>query len=183
MRVSGSLFTFSELSASIADATFTANSGSIPNTNECVTVESASLYAKIVPIVGSSKRYPFYDELVPSGSISGSFQTLTYSFSTNTPEEATWLFEIVLNGNIIVSEGTAVPETIINVQIGDQIAAYLTLFEGPITTCEAGYLAYLTAELNGVTNTSITNCPAASIGIFTVSSGDEWKISGIGGTI
>jgi hypothetical protein len=183
MRITGSLFTYSELSASIADTTFVANSGSIPDTNECVTAESASFYAKLFPITGSGKRYPFYNELIPSGSVSGSFQTLTYSFSTDTPEEATWLFELVLNGNIIVSEGAAIPETIINVDVGDEIAAYLTLFEGPTTTCEAGYVAYLSAELNNIPNISISNCPAASIGIFTVSSGDQWKINALGGNI
>jgi hypothetical protein len=72
MRTTGSLFTFAEMSASIKDGTFRSQSGAVLlTTNECVTVDNATNTIKIVPITGSTTRYPAYHELRPSGSSGG----------------------------------------------------------------------------------------------------------------
>ena len=104
MRISGSLFTHAEMSASIADATFLQVSGSIlNNNNRCVTAQEAMNTLRIVPIVGSGLRLPFYDELIPSGSFvpTASFGTVIYSFikATPTPSDNGWTFAIQKNYN------------------------------------------------------------------------------------
>lgn len=69
MRITGSLFTFAEMSASIKDGTFQSQSGAVLlTTNACVTVDDAANTVKILPITGLVNRYPAYHELRPSGS-------------------------------------------------------------------------------------------------------------------
>lgn len=84
MRVTGSLFTFSEMSASVKDGTFKSQSGAVLlNTNECVTLDNATNTIKIIPITGSLSRYPAYHELRPSGSAGGGGTNayVSYTFS------------------------------------------------------------------------------------------------------
>ena len=99
MRITGSLFTHAEMSASIADATFLQVSGSIlTSSNQCVTVQEAMNTVRIVPIVGSGQRLPFYNELIASGSIPApiSSSNLTYSFRNHSldAEVPGWTFAI-----------------------------------------------------------------------------------------
>lgn len=69
MRVTGSLFTFHELSQSIKDGRFVTYSGITPlDTNECVVLAELIDTVKINTITGSLLRYPTYDEVQPSSS-------------------------------------------------------------------------------------------------------------------
>ena len=77
MRVSGSLFTYAELSASIADLSFEANDTPIttPN-NKIVTVQDAQDMVVIYPLNGPDNRCPSYDELIPNDVIGGGTLTV-----------------------------------------------------------------------------------------------------------
>ena len=82
MRVSGSLFTYAEMSASIADNTFDANDSAIttPN-NKIVTVQDAQDMLIIFPLNGPSNRCPSWDELNANDVIGGG--TFTVTLTTN----------------------------------------------------------------------------------------------------
>ena len=84
MRVSGSLFTYAELSASIADSSFDAGGTSIttPN-NKIVTVVDAMAMLNIDPLNGPDNRCPSYDELIPNDVIGGGPLRVVLTYSGN----------------------------------------------------------------------------------------------------
>ena len=77
MRVSGSLFTYAEMSASIADNSFDAGGTSIttPN-NKIVTVVDAMAMLNIDTLNGPDNRCPSYDELIPNDVEGGPFKVV-----------------------------------------------------------------------------------------------------------
>lgn len=187
MRITGSLFTYAELSASVADNTFVKKpSGTLYNTNECVTVGVATDTVYLDTIFGSTQRYPFYDELIPSGSTpppTGSVQTLTYSYVNNaSPGTSTYTFDLVINGSVVDSRSTEFGEVTISVNVGDEITAYFSLVDNPPYDCAAGYYPELTVYKNGLLQGVSLACPFAAEGPYTVSANDVWVITAIGQT-
>lgn len=184
MRITGSLFTFSELSASIADNTFTrklSTSSILLDTNECVTVLSASAIVNINIITGSSLRYPFYHELIPTASISGSgsVQSLTYSFF-NEALDSSYIFTLIYNGIAIVQTDVNVPTTVMSCNIGDTFSTYINLLENPPISCANGYEPVLEISLNSSPYTTISTCPYSVFGEITVAANENWQIVAVG---
>ena len=182
MRISGSLFTFSELSASVADSTFTQKTGSVLiQSNECVTVESASALLNIGTIFGNSLRYPFYDELIPSASITGSVQTLTYSFS-NEYRDSSIEFSLYVNDILVVASSSPISTTVISLNVGDRFSAYISLDEGGgIITCGGSYVQTIVVYLNSVFYGTYISCPFLTFGEINVTAGQNWEVFAITG--
>lgn len=138
MRITGSLFTHTEMSASIADSTFLRVSGSILTSSDfCVTVQEAMGTIKIAPILGSGLRCPFYHELIPSASIppppTGSSGTayMTYRFNNNDmhpDRQVLFAIQIQSGSNYSYLEYTSndVPFTVVDLPAGVFVTAYLS---------------------------------------------------------
>jgi hypothetical protein len=185
MRVTGSLFTFTELSSSVADSTFIKRpSASLSSSNACVTVAEADAMVYIKTITGSSLRYPFYNELIPSSSVSGSssFGYLSYEFTKLVPLPAAFTFVITVDSIPVVTSITDVPYTTIAVNNGSTINAYITLEEDGVFTC-AGYTPVLSSSFNGVPYDNNSACPYAALGTYIMIHDSNWEIIGTAVTI
>lgn len=189
MRISGSLFTHTEMSASIADATFLQVSGSIiTSSNKCVTVQEAMSTLRIAPIIGSGLRHPFYDELIASGSLpplTGS-STITYSYTKQnfSNEKVGWVFAIEKtinsNTNYLMFANSQVPETTQTVESGSLLTVYMSFFDpmGNPNLCTTITMR-LTVKKNNVTLYDQFTCPDMVYQNLSVGSNDYIEVIGL----
>lgn len=74
------LFTYSELSASLADGTFLQNNAGCPNTNNCVPAISASYYGQFATLGMPSNSLPTWGQVYAKRVASSSTSTLTMGY-------------------------------------------------------------------------------------------------------
>lgn len=176
MRITGSLFTFNELSASIKEGIFVTQSGAIlTNSSYCMTVSASSAMVKIIPIVGASSRYPFYHELQPSGSVSGSVQTVTYSYinvsggsgaiTTLTKKDPSDVY------TSIVTMASPTPTTTVSIDAGDEIYGYMDPNGNASMTVDV----YLNSSYSVTYTTFVTGDSGAYFGPLTVNVNDAYE--------
>lgn len=176
MRITGSLFTFNELSASIKEGRFATQSGAIlTNSSYCMTVSASSAMVKIVPILGASSRYPFYHELQPSGSVSGSVQTVTYSYTNVSGGSGaiTTLTKKDPSNNYtgIVTLAAPISSTTVNIDAGDEIYGYMDPNGNTSMTVDV----YLNSSYSATYTTYVTGDSGAYFGPLTVSVNDAYE--------
>lgn len=176
MRITGSLFTFNEISASIKEGRFVTQSGAIlTNSSYCMTISASVSMIKIVPILGIDTRYPFYHELIPSGSASGSVQTVTYSYENVSGGSGaiTTLTKKDPSNNYtgIVTMTSPTPSTTVSIDAGDEIYGYMDPNGNTSMTVDI----YINSSYSATYTTFITGDSGAYFGPLTVNSNDVYE--------
>ncbi len=170
MRESGALFTHTELASAIADFTFNQVPGAIVTSSDaCVTALEAMNIVQIEPILGNSTRLPFYQELIPAGSVppSAESSSFTYTFNNNGMHvDRSVIFSILIEKdgdsyNLAYSSFASIPHTVTEVEVGSEITIYLSFTPIETATCETVEMSVsLLAEDTPYTS---DQCPALVI--------------------